>query len=449
MRKATHLLAAVLIAAVWVTAGSGEETDAEAPGTVVYAEWFTDRAMRVDLQHTATADSETVGLDEIAMEPLWAGTRLYLVDPFGYGKYRFEVRDGATGRLIFSHGFCTLLGEYQSTEEAQGIARTMSESLRFPYPRKPVTVRLHSRDRQGRLHEIFKIDIDPASLQVNKEKYHADLHVFDLHVGGKPENQVDLLILPDGYDKDEAEKMARDAARFARVFFDYEPFAGHRDHVSIRMIAAFSAQSGPDEPRKSIYNDTAFGTSFNTFGAERYLTTADNKTMRRAAALAPCDVIVIMVNTARYGGGGIYNSWSIFAADNEYDEYVYIHEFGHAFAGLADEYFVSGGAYDEDAFYPSGVEPWEPNISAFLGGKKESVKWHEMIGEGAVLPTPSEDKYGNAVGVFEGGGYKSKGLFRGYLDCKMFHKGLVPFCPVCARSIERMIDYYTGGLEGK
>ena len=446
MRRAKHILAAALIAGAWVTAGGGEEAGTKAQPEVAYAEWFTGQAMRVDLQHTATADSETVGLDEIAMEPLWAGTRRYLVDPFGYGKYRFEVKDIATGRLIFSHGFCTLLGEYQSTEEARSISRTMSESLRFPYPRKPVTVRLHSRDRQGKLHEIFKIAIDPASLQVKKETYHADLQVFDLHVGGKPENQVDLLILPDGYGEGEFEKMDNDAARFARVFFDYEPFRNHEDKVSIRMIAAFSAQSGPDEPRKSIYNDTAFGTSFNTFGAERYLTTADNKTMRRVAALAPYDIIVIMVNTARYGGGGIYNSWSIFAADNEYDEYVYIHEFGHAFAGLADEYFVSGGAYDEDAFYPSGVEPWEPNISAFIGGKKESVKWHEMIADGAPLPTPNEDKYAGAVGVYEGGGYKSKGLFRGFPDCKMFHKGLVPFCPVCVRSIERMIDYYTGGL---
>jgi hypothetical protein len=420
--------------------GGGEAED------VVFEQWFGSGTMRVDLFHTATATSETVGLDEVVLEPVWAGGVKHLVDTFGYGKYRFEVHDAASGRLIFSQGFCTLLSEWQTTLEAQSIFRTMSESLRFPAPRKTVRVDLDSRDKMGTYKRIFSLIIDPASTGINRGASFGQFQTTVVLAGTKPpRDRVDIVILPDGYTQQQAAKMLKDAGRFASMLFEHEPFGSRRDAFAVTLVQAFSNESGADEPRKGIFRDTLLGTSFNTFDSERYLTTADNKTLRRLAALAPYDIAVVMVNSARYGGGGIYNSWCIFTADNEYDDYVFIHEFGHAFAGLGDEYFQSGGGYDEDEFYPPGVEPWEPNLSAFIGGKKESIKWKSLIGPGVPLPTPDVEKWRSAVGLFEGAGYKSKGLYRGAHDCKMFHKGLVSFCPVCRGAIEAMIRYWTGG----
>jgi hypothetical protein len=415
---------------------------------VVYDDWFTDEAMRLDLFHTATATTETVGLDEVVMEPVWAGTRVRLLDFSDFGAYRFSVHDAESGSPIFQQGFSSLLAEWRTTDEADATARTMGESLRFPFPKKPVKVKLFSRDKKNKLHEIFSVEVDPASPSVNRGRSFSRFQVADIVVSGEPEDQVDIVILPDGYSSAETGKMRADAARFASILFRHEPFAANRKKFSIRLVEAISNESGPDEPRKGIFRDTVFDTSFNTFGAERYLTTANNKAIREAAALAPYDLAVVMVNTARYGGGGIYNFWSIFTSDNEYDDYVFVHELGHAFAGLADEYFQAGGGYDEDEFYPPGVEPWEPNLSAFLEGRK-SVKWQAILDPTAPLPTPGDEKWKGRVGLFEGAGYKEKGLFRGYLDCKMFHKGLVPFCPVCRRSIEQMIEYYTDGEGGK
>ncbi len=415
---------------------------------VVYDDWFTDAAMRLDLYHTATAETETVGLDEVVMEPLWAGTRSLLLDLSNFGNYRFMVNDAESEALIFQQGFCSLLAEWRTTDEADASARTMGESLRFPFPKKPVTVHLFSRDKKSRLNEIFSVRIDPASPSVDRGRSLSGFKVTDIQVKGSPEGQVDLVILPDGYAAADVDKMRADARRFASMLFRHEPFAGSKGKFSIRLVEAISNESGPDEPRKGIFRDTVFDTSFNTFGAERYLTTANNKAVREAAALAPYDIAVVMVNTARYGGGGIYNFWSIFTSDNEYDDYVFIHELGHAFAGLGDEYFQTGGGYDEDEFYPPGVEPWEPNLTAFLEGRS-SVKWWMMLDPTVPLPTPNDEKWKGRVGVFEGAGYKEKGLFRGYLDCKMFHKGLVPFCPVCSRSIEEMIGFYTDREGGR
>jgi len=209
-------------------------------------------------------------------------------------------------------------------------------------------------------------------------------------------------------------------------------------------VLAFSRESGPTEPRKGIFRDTILGSSFNTFDSPRYLTLMHTKTLRQVAARVPYDAILVLVNSGRYGGGGVYNQWAVFVSDNEYDEYVMLHEFGHSVGGLADEYYSSAISTDEDIMYPPGIEPWEPNITAFLGRKKEGIKWHDLIEPGVPLPTPERDEWAGKVGLFEGAGYKAKGLYRSEIDCKMFHKGLVGFCTACRRGLESMIDYYTG-----
>ena len=214
---------------------------------------------------------------------------------------------------------------------------------------------------------------------------------------------------------------------FAQLL-DQAPFAEHRGELAIRLVAAVSRESGPDEPSKGVFRDTAANTAFDTFDAERYLTTADMKTLREVAALAPYDTIVVMVNACRYGGGGIFGAYSIFSADSEYADYVLVHEFGHGFGALGDEYFNSATGIDEEEMYAPGVEPWEPNITAQT--IREKVKWRHLIDPGTPVPTPDTDAYDGVIGVFEGAGYKAKGLYRPTRDGKMHHKGLLPFGPV-------------------
>jgi hypothetical protein len=279
---------------------------------------------------------------------------------------------------------------------------------------------------------------------VNRTAPYAEFEVMDLGGGPDPQRAMDVIIVPEGYTPRERAKLRSDLSRFARTMLEYEPFKSNHERMHVRGVMAFSAQSGPSEPRKGLFTATILGSSFNTFDSPRYLTVTHTKTLRQIAARAPYDVILVMVNTGRYGGGGVYNQWSIFPSDNEYDEYVMLHEFGHHMAGLGDEYYDSAISTDEDLMYPKGVEPWEPNITALIGGKRENVKWHAMIDPQTPVPTPGEEKWQDVVGAFEGAGYKAKGLFRPQLDCKMFHKGLVGFCEVCGTAIEDMMRYYAG-----
>ncbi|MFO8070261.1 MAG: M64 family metallopeptidase [Polyangia bacterium] len=439
MRRLAFSAAAVaaLTAAITGRAGEPEQTGLE------YQQWFTEQALRVVLIHSGTRGEEVFGLFELVSEPLWPGTRRHLLDPSGYGKYRLRAYDRATGREIFSRGYCTLFGEWLSTAEAaDGLWRSMPEPLRMPMPRAPIILVVEVRDDDsGEMRKLADFQLDPTAYYVRDDR-RFDFEVSLLHESERlPSSAVDIAIVPDGYTEREAAKMLADAERFTERFFREPPFDRHADEIAIRLVHAFSRESGPDEPRKGVFRDTVVQTSFDTFRSPRYLTTADAKTLAEVAALAPYDAIYVMVNSARYGGGGIYNSYSIFTSDSEYSEYVMIHEFGHGFGGLADEYFSASTGYDEDQFYREGVEPWEPNITA--ADDRESVEWAELIAPETPVPTPDTPEYDGVVGLFEGAGYKARGLYRPTRDSKMFHKGLLPFGPVNEAALERMIRYYT------
>jgi hypothetical protein len=409
-----------------------------------YDEWFTGEALRVELVHTGTRGREFFAVDDLAAEPLWPGPRRHLLDPTGYGQYRFRVLDRATDREIFSQGYCSLFGEWLATAEAaSGAWRSMPEPLRLPMPRAPVTLVLEARGDAGAFTELQRLGIDGTAYDVRRERAH-DFEVASLHDCGKaPDRAVDVVIVPDGYTAAEAEKLDADARRFTAVLLSEPPFDRHRDRICVRLVRAWSRESGTDEPRKGLFRDTVVDTTFDTFRSPRYLTTPNLLAVRRVAALAPYDTVFVMVNSSRYGGGGIYGSYSIFTSDNEYSEYVMIHEFGHGFGGLGDEYFTSSTGYDDDAFYRAGVEPWEPNLTVFE--TRQEAKWGALIPADVPVPTPDEPRFDGVVGLFEGGGYKARGLFRPTRDSKMFHKGLLPFGPVSEAAIERMIAYLTGG----
>jgi len=474
MRKFLLIAAAILLLAqlVW------------AQDPIPFDRFFVDKTMRVDYYHTGTKTEEIYSLDQVYEEPFWAGSKVNLIDTLNVGKYLLKVFDLKTNQLIYSRGYSSIFGEWQTTDEAaQGIYRTFHETVRFPFPRRPVQVVIAARDRENRFQDKWSTTIDPYSRFVNRERRDRGFKLDEIFINGPPEKKVDLLILGDGYTAAEMEKFRKDVRRLVKALFETSPFKERKKDFNVRALEVISLESGIDEPRKNIWRQTALGASFNSLDTPRYILTLDNRTLRDIASAAPYDFLYILINTRRYGGGGIFQLYSTSmtgAPKPELEwqvEYVLVHEFGHSFAGLADEYYTSAVAYSE--FYPLGVEPWEPNITALLN--PETLKWKEFIEAGTPLPTPwdkatydsletarrkldrnapdyyekrnaifaqekellKKQKYWGKVGAFEGAGYSSKGLYRPFLDCRMFSLSLVGFDPVCRAAIERMIDFYS------
>jgi hypothetical protein len=470
----------------------------QAADLAVFDKHFDDATMRIDLHHGGDARDETVSLDRIYRQGSWAGSRVHLIDPFPVGRYLVEVFEPATGVLLFTRRYDSYFGEYRTTADAEkGVKRVFQESVLIPTPRQKVRVAIKVRLRDQSHKTLLETVVDPSSPMIHKEGLVGGVTVLDVHRSGDPHGRVDVAIVAEGYTLADEAKLRADLERFGKLFFSQEPFASARDRFNIRGVWKPSEQSGCDEPGRGIWRKTAIGTSFDALGSERYLLTEDNRALRDIAAHVPYDTIYIMVNQARYGGGGIYNLFCTFTSDNQWAPYIFLHEFGHSFAGLADEYYTSSVAYND--FYPKGVEPNEPNITAMLDPK--ALKWLDLVTPGTALPTPWEkadydkkdtayqkireavnvriasasrdgappatidalkdeaerlsrtnsddldaylarSKFLGKVGAFEGAGYASKGMYRPALDCIMFSKGTKPFCPVCARAIGRMIDHF-------
>lgn len=402
--------------------------------------YFTTQALRIDLYHTGDGASETYSLDEVRLENRWAGNPRARLDTLNLGSCILRVFDLATNVMIYSRGFSTHFDEWKTTDEAlAGFSRTFHESLIVPFPRASVQVRIDTRDRKNVFRPVFDLVVDPSDYHISTERRFAGFRVAELVDNGPPECKVDIALLGEGYNRDEMHKLRKDAERLLAVLFGTEPFKSRKTDFNVRLVETVSAESGVDEPREGKYRASLLGCSYNTFDIPRYMLTFSNKAMRDAASLVPYDIVMIVVNSKRYGGGGIYNLYSVGCSDNEFDGYIFTHEFGHAFAGLGDEYYSSEVAYND--IYPKGMEPWEPNITALLDTAR--IKWGDLVRKGTPIPTPDDSLHAGVVGCFEGAGYSAKGLYRPTRDCIMFSKRVVPFCPVCARAIERMIDYHT------
>lgn len=451
----------------------------------IYARYFTENTMRVDMYHTGTKGEELITLDEVYREGPWPGSRINLIDTLNLGEYLFIVYDATTNRQVYSRGYSTVFNEWQTTDDAvQGNYHTISETIRFPFPRRAVKLEILRRDKRMTFRNVFECIIDPNDpTLVNREKRSADFPVVPIMKNGPPREKVDILILGDGYAQEDMEKFREDARHFSAILLDTQPFKDRKTDFNIWTIEVTSRESGIDIPDKNIWKNTALGCTYNTFGSARYILTEKNKELRDIAGAAPYDFITILVNDNRYGGGGIFNLYTttytkVDQRGQEWQmDYVYVHEFGHCFGGLGDEYYSSSTGYND--FYQKGIEPWEPNITALLDPK--NIKWKAFLTPGIEIPTKwrkaqydslenerrkldrlAEDYYEKReplleaareilnnpelvgkVGAFEGAGYSSTGLYRPSLDCRMFSLSLKPFDPVCAASIIRMIDFYS------
>jgi hypothetical protein len=450
-----------------------------------YEAQFTNDTMRIDYFHTGGPDSgETVSLDRVVNDGPWAGSRTQLVDTTNLGHYLFEVRDKASGALLYSRGFSSIYGEWATTGEQKTAHRTFHESLRLPWPRQPIAVTLKKRKADSSFAPVWSTDVDPASRFVNRAplKEHAG-RVWPVFESGPAAEKVDLLIIGEGYTAAQLPKFHRDVQRLLPALFAEEPFKSRRADFNVRALDLPSADSGVNRPNAGAFRRTPLSAEYNIFDSERYVLTFDNRALRDAASAAPYEFIEMLVNEKTYGGGGIFNAQATASVDSAFSAYVFVHEFGHHFAALADEYYTSEVAYEAGG--ADKPEPWEPNVTALHD--PAHLKWGDLVTPGTPLPTPWDKtaferhtagiqqrrraiRARNApesemdalfreqrawdhtflasmtsagqVGAFEGAAYESRGLYRPEADCIMFTRDPVGFCRVCRRAISRIIDLY-------
>jgi hypothetical protein len=440
------------------------------------------RTLRLDYFHGGNAAEEYLSLDGLALEGPWPGRLDRVIDDTNLGKYFFEVLDRKTNRVLYSRGFASIFGEWRETAEAKELRRQFHESLRFPLPAAPVQVVVKRRDRRNAFQQMWSVIVDPADPAIDRSGPPAGVKVWAVMQNGQPRDKVDLLLMGDGYTAAEMEKWHKDARRLAGLLFAASPFKERRSDFNVWAADTPAEESGVSRPSDSVYHRSPLRASYDAFGSERYVLTFDNKRMREAASAAPYEFIEIVVNDRKYGGGGIFNLYATVSADNAFTPYVFVHEFGHHFAGLADEYYTSDVAYEAATERP---EPWEPNVTA----DPRAAKWSSLIPPGTPLPTPwpkeqfealekqiqarrrqiraahrPEDEmealfreereketallasgpHGHSVGAFEGAMYEARGYYRPQADCIMFTRDEAGFCAVCRRAIERVIDLYAG-----
>lgn len=399
---------------------------------VNFGNYFTENSLRVDLVFAGNSDSETIYLDQLRKEPYWGGTKTNLLDEFNYGEYKYELYDSQSGDLIFSKGFCTLFEEWQTTNESKFVTKSFYETLTMPFPKNKVLFKLYSRNWNGNFEQVYELNINPKDYFINTEV--RDYEFVKLLDNGNPSEKVDLVFLAEGYTKEEMDKFEQDSKRVLDFLFCQKPFDQYKDYFNIWIVKSNSKESGTDIPGKRVYKKTVLNSNFYTFDSERYLTTLDYYKVRDVASVVPYDDICILVNSNKYGGGGIYNHYCISTVNHDLSEKVFVHEFGHSFAGLGDEYYNSSTSYND--FYNLEIEPWQPNLTTLVDFDR---KWKDKLGPNTPLPTPRSEEYSNIIGVYEGGGYVNKGMYSPFIDCRMKSNVAEQFCPICQDAIIKKI----------
>jgi hypothetical protein len=467
---------------------------------VPYSEYFTDKALRINLYQAGDARSEILAINTIYEEPLWPESRARRPTPFNEGRYMLEVYDLASNTLLYARGFDTMLAEYKTTAPAiDGVQRVFQRSVRIPEPVRPALFVIAARDKRNLLHPTFSQTIDPSDYHIIRETTAAGDQLYEPVIAGAPQAALDIVFVAEGYTAAAHEKFKADVDRMTKALFDTEPYKSARDRISIRAVHRPSPDKSMDEPRQRVYRKTVLDAGFNAFDLDRYMLIEQDHRLHEIAAQVPYDVIAVLVDSARYGGGSIAFDYCVTTVDNARSPEVFLHELGHSFGGLADEYYASEVAYND--FYPKGIEPLEPNITALLD--PANVKWKDLLSPGIAIPTEygkeaidalqaerkarraaaaeevtrakekgadadaiksiqdradQEDKAAQAgieeihkkfayladkVGVFEGAGYSARGLYRSQTYCIMISNPKLEFCAACRRALETRIDSYT------
>ena len=405
-----------------------------------------EKTLRVDYVFSGTDKATEISLDRLYSFDGWAGRRVNLEDVPVKGNGQICMKDLSTGKIIYRQSFSTLFQEWKTTEEAAGLRKAFENTFLLPMPSAKAAVTIELYDFFGNVSASLRHVVDPSDILIRHIKPEVPAHRYLLR-SGSPEDKIDVAIVAEGYAEDEAEQFYQDAQVALEAILAHEPFGEFRDRFNFVAIALKSEDSGVSVPREGLWKNTAVGSNYDTFYSDRYLTTSCVWKMHDALCGVPYEHLVILANTDTYGGGGIFNSYTLTTARHYNFRPVVVHEFGHSFAGLADEYY-----YDDQyvEYYYPGYEPWEQNITTL---HDFASKWDDMLPKVIGIPTSFEGdvwekiregaSLESLIGVYEGAGYQSKGVYRPYPDCRMKTNSAECFCPVCQRAIERIIRFYT------
>lgn len=403
-----------------------------------FDEWFWDKTLRLDYTFSGDNRSQSIYLDEMKSSEKWYGRRVNLDSLLLLGNGQLCMKDSKTGTVLYNYSFSTLFQEWQSTEEATRIQKSFENVFLVPFPKYPVDITITLLDTHNCAKGSMSHHVDPKDILIRPIVADENIVWKYLRKAGDSKDKIDVAFVAEGYMADEMDVFERDCEASISAMVAHEPFKSMLDRFNFIAVMSSSQESGVSIPHNNVWKNTVLGSSFDTFYSNRYLTTLHLKKLHDVLSGLPYEHIVILANTDNYGGGGIYNSYLMSAAHNNQNLPVVVHEFGHSFAGLADEYY-----YDDqyEVMYPADTEPWEPNITTLVDFKS---KWADMLGKDVKIPTiPSGKNIYTEVGVYEGGGYQSKGVYRPVQECRMKVNQAPVFCPVCERAIHRMIDYNT------
>lgn len=397
---------------------------------------FCDSTLRLDYTFAGNASHQEISVDELCLMPGWYGKRAHMADLPVEGNGQITVRDRNSGKVLYRNSFSTLFQEWLTYDEAKNTRKSFENVFLVPMPKSAVAITVDLKNNRHETTATFTHTVDPSDILIKRIGFR-NVTPYETISKATSANHINIAFLAEGYTDGEMDTFLADARTATDAIFAHEPFKSSRDRFNVIAVKAVSAESGTSEPSKGIWKKTALNSHFDTFYSDRYLTTLHLKDMHDALAGTPYEHIIVLVNTDKYGGGGILNSYNLAMAHHKMFKPVVVHEFGHSFAGLGDEY-----AYDFEAIpmYPHDVEPWEPNITTLTDF---GSKWKDMMDKDTPVPTPATRKYEHKPGVYEGAGYSLKGIYRPMQDCRMRTNENPEFCPVCRRAIQRLIDFYT------
>ena len=410
-----------------------------ASGQVLFDEHFVDSTLRIDYLFSGTNRMQHIALGKLSKTAGWYGRRHHLDLLPLLGNGQLTVLDVTTGDTLYCHSFSTLFQEWQETEEAQRVERSFENTFIIPLPKHPVDVVCQLRDNHQRVRGSLRHRIDPADILIRDRSQEQQTPWKYLRKGGDSQDCIDVAFVAEGFREDEMQLFLNVCDSSIQALASHEPFRSLIDRFNFVAVMPPSTDSGVSIPHLNLWKDIPLASSFDTFYSNRYLTTLHLQRLYDLMTGIPFEHFIILANTSEYGGGGIYNSYNMASARCPRSRYeVIVHEFGHSFGGLGDEY-----AYDAQAepMYPADTEPWEPNLTSLVDF---SSKWQDMLPHGTTIPTkPDGMELTTKVGVYEGGGYQTKGVYRPTQECRMKVNEVDVFCPVCQRALSRLIEFYT------
>ena len=435
-----HIFACLMMSMLGIT------SNAQPAENVEFQKNFCDSTLRIDYIFSGDATTQHIAIDKLNLMPRWYGKRTNLDKLPVEGNGQITVRNHNTHSVIYKNSFSTLFQEWQSYDEAKNLTRSFENVFLVPMPRDTVDITIDLRNNRHEIVGTMTHTVCPADILVRRIGFNNVTPYVSIQTAKDTTKCIHIAYVAEGYRKDEMPTFIKDAETATNALFEHEPFKSMRDRFNIIAVESASSESGTSEPSKGIWRNTVLGSHFDTFYSDRYLTTLNLKDLHNVLAGTPYEHIIVLVNTDKYGGGGILNSYNLSMTHHPQYQKVVVHEFGHSFAGLADEY-----AYEQEQIpmYPHDVEPWEKNITTLVDFRD---KWEGLIAPNTPIPTPiKSNKQGkkhkntslDTIGVYEGAGYSMKGVYRAMPDCRMRSNEHKEFCPACQKALRDLIDFYT------